>query len=104
MSGVYQLCHVFQFIIDDFYDRPLSEKYLVIQGYQLVLHVPPQPRDKVNAVIVLSFEKPLGYISLISKQLAEEVVTEPVEHSFVPIIHIRLGKHEIDQLSTLVAS
>lgn len=25
MSGVYQLCHVFQFIIDGFYDRSLSE-------------------------------------------------------------------------------
>ena len=25
MSGVYQLCYVFQFIIDGFYDRSLSE-------------------------------------------------------------------------------
>lgn len=49
-------------------------------------------------------KSPWDIYPIISKQLAEEVVTEPVEHSFVPIIHIRLGEHEVDQLSTLVAS
>lgn len=32
MSGVYQLCHVFQFIIDGFYDRSLSYHELRLLG------------------------------------------------------------------------
>ena len=36
---MYKLCNIFQFIVDGFYNRTLTEKYFVIKWHELVLHV-----------------------------------------------------------------
>ena len=103
MAGVYQLCHVFEFVVYCLYDRSLAQQYLVIKRYQFVLHIALQARYQVNAVIEKTIEQFLRDISLICKQLSEYVVTQTVKYIFVSIINIGLCKHEIEQLASFVA-
>ena len=103
MAGVYQLCHVFEFVIYCLYYRSFAQLYLIIKRYQLVLHIALQTRYQVDAVIEKTIEQFLRDIPLISKQLSEYIVTQTVKYILVSIINIGLCKHEIEQLASFVA-
>lgn len=103
VAGVYQLCHVFDFVIYCLYYRSFAQQYLIIKRYQLVLHIALQTRYQVDAVIEKTIEQFLRDIPLISKQLSEYIVTQTVKYILVSIINIGLCKHEIEQLASFVA-
>ena len=103
MAGVYQLCHVFEFVIYCLYYRSFAQQYLIIKRYQLVLHIALQTRYQVDAVIEKTIEQFLRDIPLISKQLSEYIVTQTVKYILVSIINIGLCKHKIEQLASFVA-
>ena len=71
MAGVYQLCHVLEFIIYCLYYRSFAQQYLVIKRYQLVLHIALQARYQVDAVIEKTIEQVLRDIPLVCEQLSE---------------------------------
>lgn len=103
MAGVYQLCHVLEFVVYCLYYRSLAQQYLVIQRYQFVLHIALQARYQVDAVIEKAIEQFLRYIPLVCKQLSEYIVTQTVKYILVSIINIGLCKHEIEQFASFVA-
>ena len=103
MAGVYQLCHVLEFVVYCFYDRPFAQQYLVIKRHQFILHIAFQSRYQVDAVIEKAIEQLLRDISFVCKQLSEHIVTQTVKYILVSIINISLCKHEIEQLASFVA-
>ena len=103
MAGVYQLCHIFEFVVYCLNDRPFAQQYLVIQRHQLVLHIALQPRHQVDTVVKQAVEQLLRDVSFVCEQLSENVVTQTVKHIFVPIVNVGLCKHEVEHLPSFIA-
>ena len=50
MSGVYELSHIFKFIIDGLNHRPFSQHKLVVKRHELILHVASETRNEVQTI------------------------------------------------------
>ena len=96
---MYCLSNILEFIVDGLDDRPLSKHDLVIDGHQFVLHVALKPCNQMYPVGEETREEGLGDISFVCIYPSQNIVCQPVEYIFIPVVHICPGQHEVDQFT-----
>ena len=99
MPGVFDLRHVFQFVVDGLDQRSFAQKNLVSDSHNLSLHIVLQLGNQLNAVHEESGEKFLANVSLVSDQLSEDLFNERLVAERLPVIHITGSDHEVQQVT-----
>lgn len=92
VPGMFNVAHVFQFIVDGFNNGAFSEHYPVKERHQTVFHVGFQCGDYVYTLAEKHFEQVCRCISLIAVKLAEEFLFEYFKDSHVAVVGITGGK------------
>lgn len=103
MPRMYDVCLVFEKVVDAFYDVPLAQHDFVPHGHEPVLHVCPQSVHKMYAPFKKVLEKSLLDVSPVGEDLSVEFLGENRPHPFVPIVNVCTCKTECYDFATVVA-
>ena len=103
VSGVYQLCRIFEHVIDGLYDAPLSQHDFVPHGHELVLHVASDARDQVYSVLKEHVEEPWRDVASVGEELAIEGLGQDNPDFWISVVHIGTCEAESDDFSPVVA-
>lgn len=102
MSGVFDLRHVLQLVIDGLDQCPLAQQDLVSNAHELSLHVVFQFGDQLNAINEEPGKQILADISLVTDQLPEDLFNERFVLERLPVIDIAWRDHEVQQITLFV--
>ena len=103
MPGVFNLGHIFEFVIDGLDQRSFPQENLVRDGHDLPLHVVLELGNQLNAIYKEFGEEILADVPFVSHQFSEDLLDEGLVPQRLPIIDIAGGDHEVQQVSLLVA-
>ena len=104
MSGVFNLSHILEFIIDGLNQRPFPQEDLVRDGHDLAFHVVLEFCDQLNAIHKDFGEEVLADVPLVSHKLAKYLLDKGLVPQRLPIIDIARCYHEVQQITLLVAN
>ena len=76
MPGVFDLRHILEFVIDGLNQRPFPQEDLIRDGHNLPLHIVLKLGNQLNAIYKEFGEEVLADVSLVSHQLAEDLLNE----------------------------
>src|SRR5574344_243549 len=65
MSGMYELCHIFKFIIDGLNHGSFSQHKLVVKRHELIFHIASETRNEVQTITKQAVKKCLRDVSLV---------------------------------------
>lgn len=99
---MFYVADILEFVIDGLDERPFSEQHLVVQIHKRVLHVLPNPRDKVYVVNKKSLEKGLTYVPPVRKQLSEQFLSEVIVFQRFAVVRISRCERPLYNLSAVV--
>ncbi len=103
MPRMYDVCLVFEQVVDTFNDVPFAQHDFVPHGHEPVLHVSPQSMHKMYAPVEEVLEERLFDVSPVGEDLSVEFFGEDCPHLFVPVIHICACKTKGYDLSAVIA-
>jgi len=102
MPGMLCLGNIFQLVVDGLYDRSFAEQYPVPHGHQNILHVVPDARYQVQAVVKEHIGQFLRYISFVGIQAPYYFLEEIVLLDRGPIVHICLCDNKIKEFPLVI--
>ena len=85
---MYELCRIFEHVIDGLYDAPLAQHDFVPHRHELVLHIASDTRDQVYAVLEEHVEELGRDVSPVGKQLTVEPFCQNSPHLWIPVVHM----------------
>lgn len=100
---MYQVCCIFEHIIDTFDNTTLAQHNLLPKRHEPVLHVYPDSGNKMYAIRKKVLKEPWRDIPPVSKKSAVQFLGQYVPHFRIPVVHIGTGKAEADDLSPVIA-
>lgn len=103
VSGMFNLSHVLEFVIDSLDNRPLPDQNLVCNAHERPFHVVPDFREQLNAINEQFLEEPLADVPLVPEELPGNVLQKGRVLEGFPVVHVAGGQHETEQLAFLVA-
>ena len=103
VSGMFDLRHVLQLIVDCLDQRPLSQEDFVGDRHELAFHVALQLCYQLYAVHEKPGKEILAYVPLVSDQLAENLLDEGFVPERLPVVDIAGGEHEVQYFSLFAA-
>ena len=71
VSGMLNLSHVLEFIVDTLDNRPLTDKDLVCNSHQCPFHVAPEFCKELYSIYKQFFEQPLAYVPFVPTSFPE---------------------------------
>lgn len=104
VSGVLNLSHVFQFVVDGLNERSLPEENAVSNGHDLSLHVTLQLCNQLNTINIKPGKEFFPNVSLVSDKSTEDPLNEGLVPERLPVIHIARRDHEVQEVSLFVAN
>ena len=104
VSGVLNLSHVFQFVVDGLNERSLPEENAVSNGHDLSLHVTLQLCNQLNTINKKPGKEFFANVSLVSDKSTEDLLNEGLVPERLPVIHIARRDHEAQEVSLFVAN
>lgn len=102
MSGVFDLRHVLQLVVDGLDQCSFAQENLVSDSHNLSLHIVLQLCNQLNTIHEESGEKFLADVSLVSNQFAEYLLDERFVAERLPVVDITGCDHEVQQITLLV--
>ena len=104
VSGVFNLSHILEFIIDGLNQRPFPQEDLVRDGHDLAFHVVLEFCNQLNAIHKEFGEEVIADVPLVSHKLAKYLLDKGLVPQRLPIIDIARCYHEVQQITLLVAN
>lgn len=102
MSGVFNLGHVLEFVIDCLNNGPFSEQDLVGDGHERTFHVVPDFCEELYPVHKQLLEQPFAYVPLVPKESPRDVLQERGIPERIMVIDVAGRQHETEQPASLV--
>ena len=103
VSGVLNLSHVFQFVVDGLNERSLPEDNAVSNGHDLSLHVTLQLCNQLNTINKKPGKEFLANVSLVSDKSTEDPLNEGLVPERLPVIYIARRDHEVQEFPLFAA-
>ena len=103
VSGVFDLSHVLELVVDGLDDGPLPDQNLVRDAHERALHVAPELREELYPVHEQFLEQTPAYVTLVPDEFPRDVLQKGGALQRLPVIHVARGQYEAEQLPLLVA-
>ena len=91
VSGMFNLSHVLEFVIDSLDNRPLPDQNLVCNAHERPFHVVPDFREQLNAINEQFLEEPLADVPLVPDELPGNVLQKGRVLEGFPVVHVAGG-------------
>ena len=103
MARMNQRLGILKRVVDALDDEALTQEYLVPQRHEPVLHVGPDARNEVKAVVEEFVEKPLRDVAAVREEPAVKLLRQHLPHPRVAVVGIGGREDEGDNLRPVVA-